>query len=80
MNRESATFFARSVAEHYDDLANLLPIMKIKIDDEDYKYINRALAGVLAGILIDVLNPLYDNFPGLEAEIDLYIQDYLRGN
>ena len=54
--------------------------MKIKIDDEDYKYINRALAGVLAGILIDVLNPLYDNFPGLEAEIDLYIQDYLRGN
>jgi hypothetical protein len=79
MDRKAYGEFAFSASKSMAILSNALPAMKDHCSVEEYEQLMKRVANVVADIILDLLNPIYDKYPGLEAEIDSKIELEIRG-
>ena len=70
MDRSYAKILAWSATNSLSLLANALPDIKEGCGVEEYNKIRRKIASILADIITEILNPIFDEHVGLEGEID----------
>ena len=60
MDRSYAKILARSATNSLSGLANALPAIKEGCPVEEYNKLRRQIASILADIITEILNPLYE--------------------
>lgn len=78
MDRTLAALVVNSTYRSGGELANLVPIIKEFCDTEEYSVLAVAIGEILQDIEERIRRPIYEAFPGLEAEIGERVNKYGR--
>jgi hypothetical protein len=78
MNIDLARYVVGAAFRSSRELGDLVPFLKEHLDAEEYRPYARAIASGVAAIHLDLVNKLFADHPGLEAEVEASIQKYGR--
>ena len=78
MGRDDSEKFALAATKAMAELANGLAAIKGNCSGDEYDSLSKKTASLVADIIMEILNPIYDSFPELEAAIDREVEIYLQ--
>lgn len=78
MQVELARHVVRAAFRSAGTLSTLIPFLKEHLDAKEYEPYAKMLAGAVAAIEVDLLNKIFAEHPGLEAEVCASIREYGR--
>jgi hypothetical protein len=78
MDIDLARYVVRAAFRSSRELGDLVPFLKEHLHAEEYRPYALAIASGVAAIQLDLLNKLFAEHPGLEAEVEASIQKYGR--
>ncbi len=78
MDIDLARHVARAAFRSSRELSDLIPFLKDHLDTEEYQPYAKAIASAVAAIHLDLMNKLFADHPGLEAEVEASIEKYGR--
>jgi len=70
MDRKNAKQVVLGGIESITELGRIFPKIKENCDEDEYRSLQFTVCGIIADITDKLINPIYDQYPDLEAEID----------
>ncbi len=78
MNRDIAELIAKVAFRSSSDLCELIPLLKSHLSEGEYKAIRDQITKVGASIGYDIIQPIYNEHPDIEAAFDERIEKFGR--
>jgi hypothetical protein len=78
MQFDLARHVARAAFRSSRELSELVPFLKERLDECEYKSYAKAIGMVVAAIQVDLVNKLMADHPALKSEIESHLAEYGR--
>jgi len=78
MERDLAKLVAITAFESAAGLNNLIPLLKQRCDEREYRELSLAIATSSAEISLQIINKMFAIYPDMKTEFDAHVQKFGR--